>query len=74
MTNDKANLSNYIALRATSDRDEQKLLLQATNKIVKNKDIEVLPEDVLCANSPYKLWSLSKVQRELLSVHNKLNH
>ena len=74
VTSEKASTLDKIVLRTTSNQEEQKILLQAVNKIAINKDIRVLPEDVINSNSLYKPRLLSKVQRELLSIHNKLNH
>ena len=74
VTSEKSSTLDKIALRTTSNQEEQKILLQAANKIARNKDIRVLLEDVINSNSPYKPRVLSKVQRELLSIHNKLNH
>ena len=50
------------------------MLLQATNKIARNKDIRVLLNNVINSNFLCKPRILSKVESELLSIHNKLNH
>ena len=66
MSNDK------VAFCSIDNTNDHNNLLKAATKIAKNTNLHVSIEDV--KQGFYKTHSLSKVQRELLSIHNKLNH
>ena len=70
---DNIGSNNKVAFRSIDNATDRSNLIKAAIKIAKNKDIHVLMEDVLSEDS-YKPHSLSKNQRELLSIHKRLNH
>ena len=63
-----------LAFKSTLDVDEKNNLIKAVAKISKNKDAHVLAEGVISQGESFKPHPSSKVQRELLSIHNELNH
>ena len=65
--------NDKVAFRSIEDTSDRSNLIKAATKIAKNKDIHVSIEDVQSKDS-HKPHSLSKNQRELLSIHNRLNH
>ena len=69
---DNTASNDKVAFRSIDNTDDHRNLLKAATKIAKNKDMHVSIEDI--NQEFHKPHSLSKAQRELLSIHNKLNH
>ena len=65
---------DFIALSVVSDHDEQRLFMRASKKIENNKEVHVNPNEIAKMFSTHSPHTLSVDQKELLSIHERLNH